>query len=48
MKLSFWSKFAVLMLALVLGQCVTWLIEFRSHFGFASKDSVAASKSMTE
>jgi hypothetical protein len=38
MKLSFWAKFAVLMLALVAGQCLTWLIQYRSELGFGGKE----------
>jgi hypothetical protein len=48
MKLSFWAKFAVLMLALVAGQCMTWLIHYRSEFGFDGQepdDRPAASRS---
>jgi hypothetical protein len=36
MKLSFWAKFGVLMLALVAGQCLAWIIEYRAVLGIGN------------
>jgi kynurenine formamidase len=41
MNLSFWAKFAVLMLALLAGQCVSWMIEFRGELGYGASVALA-------
>jgi hypothetical protein len=33
MKLSFWAKFGVLMLALAAGECLALLVQYRSQLG---------------
>jgi kynurenine formamidase len=41
MNLSFWARFAVLMLALLAGQCVSWLIEYRDNLGVGATLAMA-------